>query len=490
MATSAAAFLACRIPSGEAERRAMGATIEQTLEDGTGGAFGAPSERPETHLFVVLECGRPLAGGARHALGDIDRVTIGRGPTRAAGREVRAGRRELVVQVPDSRMSSRHATLTRLAQGFVLEDAGARNGCRVNGQIVDRALITEADSFELGHTIFRVANVATPAGVARDIDTGSGGARRGMATLVPKFAALLERVAIVAKSKVPIVLLGETGTGKEVLAHAIHELSGRPGEFVAVNCGAIPATLVETQFFGHVKGAFSGAVSSEPGYFRAASGGTLFLDEIGDLPPAGQPTLLRALQEREVVAVGATRPTPVDVRIITATHRSLQKMAQSGEFRRDLIARVAGLRVSLPPLRERREDLGVLIAAVLEDVAGPQAGSVVLTRDAGLRLVGHDWPLNVRELHQALALAWALASDGVLTWAHLRTALEEGSDSTEPASSRTSQADRALRGSVVAALEAHAGNVSEAARSLGKARTQIHRWIRRFGLDPRAFRAR
>src|SRR5262249_4252107 len=159
-----------------------------------------------------------------------------------------------------------------------------------------------------------------------------------------------------------ILLLGETGTGKEVLARSLHALSQRPGPFIAVNCGAIPENLVEGQLFGHVRGAFSGALKDEPGLVRAAQGGTLLLDEIGDLPASSQAALLRVLQESEVRPVGSTQTVKVDVRIIAATHRPLESLIKGNAFRHDLYARLAGFRFELAPLRKRKVDLGLLIA--------------------------------------------------------------------------------------------------------------------------------
>src|SRR5262249_27731601 len=167
------------------------------------------------------------------------------------------------------------------------------------------------------------------------------------------------------RTPLSVLLFGETGTGKEVLAGAIHRTSARTGAFVAANCGALPAALVESQLFGHVRGAFTGAVRDGPGFVRAADRGTLFLDEIGDLAPPAQAALLRVLEEYEVVPVGTTRAVHVDVRVIAATHRPLDQMAERGEFRQDLYARLAGFVQRIPPLRERREDLGLLVGGVL-----------------------------------------------------------------------------------------------------------------------------
>lgn len=462
-----------------------------TQDDGAKGPVFPLGSAPEAHLFLVLECSRPLAGGASYALAGIDEVVLGRGPSRCASRETRDGVRRLVVEVPDPFMSARHAVLKRSGDGFVLEDARSRNGSTVNGAIVASATLTDADTFELGRTIFQAGYVNTPQQVHLDVDASCGPSRpKGLMTLLPALADTMNRVSLVAQSGVPMILSGETGTGKEVLARAIHALSGRAGGYVPVNCAALPEALVESQLFGHVKGAFTGAVSAEPGLLRTASGGTLFLDEIGELPLEAQAKLLRALQEHEVVPVGATRPTKLDLRVIAATNKSLRKLVEAGQFRSDLFARLAGLSVRLPPLRERRQDIGIIAASALTDIAGSRAGDLSFEREAGIGLVHHVWPFNARELFRALSLAYVLRQGGMLTWKHLSEALGPSRDGEPSSSARNPDPGKALRRSVVAALDAHNGNVSKAAKALGKSRPQVHRWIRRFDLDVHKFRGR
>src|SRR5262249_17642380 len=225
--------------------------------------------------------------------------------------------------------------------------------------------VGNGDLLQLGHTFFRFREDLPVTGAAildaRDLpDSGS---------LSPAFALVVERAAAVAPTRVPVLLRGETGTGKEVLAQLIHGLSGRAGPFVAVNSGAIPAELVESELFGHRKGAFSGALADHLGLVRTSDAGTLFLDEIGDLPLEAQPALLRVIQEREVTPVGAARPTAVDLRVIAATHRDLETLVAEGRFRQDLLARLDGVALDLPALRDRREDVPLLVARLLAKLA-------------------------------------------------------------------------------------------------------------------------
>ena len=252
----------------------------------------------------------------------------------------------------------------------------------------------------------------------------------------------MPRLVRVAMAKLPVLLLGESGAGKEVLARTVHDISARTGPFVAINCGALAPTLVESQLFGHVKGAFSGALKDEPGLVRASSGGTLFLDEIGELPAAAQATLLRVLQEKEVLPLGATKPVPVDLRVVAAT---LKPIEQSPTFRPDLYARVAAYVHRLVPLRERRADLGLLIADLLPRLSAERAPKLRFAPDLATALVSHSWPLNVRELEHLLSVAIVTSTEDLLRIEHVGDALRSARASA-PAPAATSASARRARG--------------------------------------------
>jgi sigma-54 dependent transcriptional regulator, acetoin dehydrogenase operon transcriptional activator AcoR len=466
-----------------------------TLEDTRRGADpGSIALQPQ--LFLVIESERPLAGSARCSLLGVDEVRFVRA---SGGRSFERGApavspRTLSIGVPDRRMSALHARLTRDRGALVLTDCGSTNGTRVNGDLIASRELADGDLVEIGRTFFRFrAAVPTPEDTAPDVDWADlASTTRGLRTLAPSLAAQFSAIVRVARSSVPIVVSGPTGTGKELVARALHELSGRAGPFVAINCGALPEGLLESQLFGHVRGAFSGAIRNESGYVRDADGGTLFLDEIADLAPASQAALLRVLQEKEVTPVGATRPIPVDLRAVCATHADLDARAAEGRFRLDLLARVAGMRVALPPLSERIDELGGLISEIMGGLErAPRAFEAETIR----ALARYDWPMNVRELAQCLGLAAALADTGAIATAHLPPSVRTGRSSLPPAGSRSSESaraepieDAALRAALVTALEESGGNVSAAARTMGKARMQIQRWIKRFGLDPLAFK--
>jgi transcriptional regulator with GAF, ATPase, and Fis domain len=292
-----------------------------------------------------------------------------------------------------------------------------------------------------------------------------------------------------ARTALPVLVLGETGVGKELVASAIHAQSGRKGAFVPVNCAAIAASVAEAELFGHEAGAFTGAAGKRDGLFVAAEGGTLFLDEIGELPLAVQPKLLRALALGETRPVGATRPRRVDVRIVAATHRDLDAAERDGTFRGDLLARLSGFPVRVPPLRARREDILALAARFLRD----QPGAPQLSVEAAEALVLHAYPHNVRELEHALAAArtrWN--GEGPMSAQHLPESIRNRAsipaDRPPPERAALPSGARPSREDLLATLERFRGNVAQAASHYGRDRHQIYRWIEHFELDVARFR--
>jgi transcriptional regulator with PAS, ATPase and Fis domain len=394
-------------------------------------------------------------------------------------------------------MSSSHAQILRSGATWRLEDSGSRNGTRVNGSQVAHAALRDGDLVEIGHAVllFREA-LHGPPGTTLDLDTSSATmTARGLATLVPALASEVEALVRISTTAVPVLLRGETGTGKELVARAVHASSGRGGAFVPVNCGAIPPTLMESQLFGHAKGAFSGALRDEPGFVRAATGGTLFLDEIGDMPPASQAALLRVLQEGEVVPVGSSRAVPVDLRVVAATHQPLEALVARGTFRNDLLARLDGFTFVLPPLRERREDIGLIVADLLGSLSPAEPCRLDLSAHVGRALLTYPWPLNVRELRHCLARGLTLAQDGVFELGHLPKAVAgvasdaAGLGDLDQAQETAEEKQAArLREQLEALLTEHRGNVAEVARAMGKARMQVQRWMKRLAIDPGRYR--
>ena len=422
-------------------------------------------------LFRVLSCDQPLSSAARWPLDDVDEVLFVRGKQSAVERSDR----RLLIRLPDRAVSAMHARLVRELGGWTLEDTGSTNGTFVNESRVERARLAEGDRLEVGHSffLFRAALPVAAATLRCDLP--------GLATHAPALGARVSELSRIAPSSVPVILLGESGTGKELMARAVHLLSLRKGPFVPVNCGALPTTLVQSELFGYKRGAFSGADEDRPGLVRAADHGTLFLDEIGDLPLASQAALLRVLQEGEVTPLGATRPIAVDLRVVAATHRDLDALVAAGQFRADLLARLGGWTLTLPPLRERLEDLGL----VLGGLAPP---SMTLTWQAARALLRYRWPLNVRELGKCVSAAFVL-SGGAIDVAHLPPVVTQtGVAPPSPPRQPMSADDEARRAELVELLRSASGNVAAVARALGKAPVQVRRWARRYQLDPDQFR--
>jgi two-component system, NtrC family, nitrogen regulation response regulator NtrX len=306
---------------------------------------------------------------------------------------------------------------------------------------------------------------------------------------------VMVQVDRVAASETRVCILGETGTGKEVVARAIHERSSRHQRpFVTVNCAAVPSELIESELFGHEKGAFTGAAMRHNGKFEQAHGGTLFLDEIGDMPAVMQTKLLRVLEEGEIERVGGGRPVVVDVRVLVATHRDLAALVSSGAFREDLFHRVFVFPLALPPLRDRRGDVPALVEHFARRVAEQNGWKPrVFTQDAFEALEAYRWPGNVRELHNVVERL-LLLSDGAVRADDVRTVLpEKGGRAAATAPAEGSLADRvtAFERTVLAAeLERHGYRIAEAARALDLERSHFYKKCQALGLDLKAARAR
>lgn len=310
----------------------------------------------------------------------------------------------------------------------------------------------------------------------------------------PSIIGVMKTVARTAPSQASVLIFGETGTGKELVARTVHRYSERASaRFVAVNCSALAEGLLESELFGHVRGAFTGAQSSRPGLFREADHGTLLLDEIGDISAALQSKLLRVLQEQEIVPVGAETPIRVDVRIIAATHRDLAALVKEGRFREDLYYRLNVVTITLPPLRERRQDIPLLIDNLLRRLSTKHdRGPVAVDPEAQRALLAYDWPGNVRELHNVLERALVLASQDVIGPEHLPPEVRATHEPAPVAPSVTGDGSPATemiplsaieRRHVLAVLAASDGNRERAARVLQISRRTLSRMLQRWGLS-------
>lgn len=311
--------------------------------------------------------------------------------------------------------------------------------------------------------------------------------RQAIVTRCPLMLRLLEQAGMVAQSDVSVLINGQSGTGKEIVAQAIHNASPRHDKpFVAINCGALPEQLLESELFGHARGAFTGAVSNREGLFQAAEGGTLFLDEIGDMPVALQVKLLRVLQERKVRPLGSNRDIEINVRIISATHRDLPKAMARGEFREDLFYRLNVVNLKIPPLSERTEDIPLLANHLLRQSADRHKPFVrAFSSDAMKRLMAAKWPGNVRQLVNVIEQCVALTSSPVIGDALVEQALE-GENTALPTfvEARNQFELNYLR----KLLQITKGNVTHAARMAGRNRTEFYKLLSRHELDANDFK--
>ena len=461
-------------------------------------------------LVIAFEGARPLAPPARKSLLGVRRVTFHRGAKRAIEQRLEGARWVVDVTLDDALVSREHATLEPAGQGFAIMDAGSRNGTFVGAtRCAPRQPVPVPDGVAvvLGRTVaFVRATTARPGELPPGDAPPPSPSHPGLATLnAPLSRALSDLERVLAGARLAVLLRGPTGSGKDVIARAVHDLharSGRPGDFVAVNCGAIPAARVGAGLLGARRGALSGAVEDRPGLARAAQGGTLFLDEIGDLEPPAQAALLRLLDAREVLPVGGTRALPVDVAFVSATHKDLEAMTAAGTFRADLYARLAGFELRIPALADRMEDVGLVAAAVLREIGATGASFATDTTRA---LFVHPWPMNGRELRSTLTRAVALAAGDTIRLEHLPDAVaaalrvdggepRAGAPSPERAGTagaeRWSEDEARLRGQLLLLLAEHRGNVAAVARAMGEHRRQVHRWLARFALSPDEYRSR
>lgn len=397
-------------------------------------------------------------------------------------------------QLVCNRVSRRHARVRRTGAIWLLRDEGSRNGTFVNGRAIREVPLAEQDVVRVGDWLGVVA-----ADIDQHLPLQSF---RPVPWAGARTSRVLEVARRAAESRLAVVLMGETGTGKEVVARALHTWSGRQGRFIAVNCAALPESLAEAELFGAKRGAYTGADRESEGFFRAAHGGTLLLDEVGDLPLTVQAKLLRVLEEGVVTPVGAVHGIEVDVRIIAAAQTSLAEHIRANTFRADLYSRLRGLELVLPPLSERREEIAPILLAQLREQLGGKVPAV--DADVLERCSLYDWPLNVRELVQmARRLAVLHGHESTLTGAHLPQHLQPAAPgaatapASEPVRSETrptrehqarSRREQQLQG-LLEALRVHEGNVSKAAVAMGIARRQAYRLLDlRPDLDLASFR--
>jgi transcriptional regulator with PAS, ATPase and Fis domain len=395
----------------------------------------------------------------------------------------------------DVEVSRRHAQIVRNEGSYRLTDLGSTNGTFVDGVRVGKDGVSLRPGAVIGVGpyvfVFRRLAKAELGAITEDLASPFS----VVATVSPQNAVLASRLKLMARANVDLLLSGETGVGKEVYAEAIHRASGRRGQFMAINCAAIPESLIESELYGYSKGAHSTALESKVGLMELAEGGTLFLDEIGDMPAQAQAKLLRFLQDRRFVPLGSTRLRTVDTRIVAATRRAVTSDRNDRSLRFDLAMRLGPEPLIIPSLRMHIEDLGGLVWHFLG------ARSKPFTWEAFGALFLYDWPGNIRELEKVIELAVVLAENEqqirldhlpdriVATWRQRRGVLvPPGAGASDARVVTTVESAPPTRAELEGLLSRHRGDVAQVARSLGRQRTLVWRWLRKHGCDPDRFR--
>lgn len=436
-----------------------------------------------------------LDGGRREARVRRVRVEVKSGPSRGLQLElddepIRIGSAEgCAVRVNDPAVSGMHCELTRTAQGLMLRDLGSTNGTFVDGRRVGVVYVEAPTGVRMGASELKVTPLGTESAIELAADD-RWGELLGASVPMRAIAAKLERIA---KTDATVLVTGETGTGKELAALGLRDRSARKdGPFVVVDCGAMPANLIESELFGHERGAFTGADRVRAGAFERANGGTIFLDEIGELPLALQPSLLGVLERRQTRRVGGSENISLDVRVVAATNRDLAREVARGAFRADLYYRLAIVEVRLPPLRERVDDIPMLIDHFLSALPGHPPR---LSNEVVRQLMAYSWPGNVRELRNVIERAALLAEDPTPGGTAGAAARVQGARAGDASLATTVDVDRPFkdqknalidafeRAYVSALMRSTQGNIAGAARKAGIDRMYLYKLLDRLGLD-------
>jgi pSer/pThr/pTyr-binding forkhead associated (FHA) protein len=414
----------------------------------------SPDELPGTAILLMVGAAEtPSLPAARRLIFVRDELEIGRSPSEAAAA------RGTALMVSDPLVSSEHARILRVAPGaFEIADLNSKNGTLVDNVRLERpARLRNGALVFFGNQIglFRIVSTLELEAIKAELVSPLG----PVATASPVLAVACDRLRRLAGSDAELLILGETGVGKEVYARAVHVHGGRRGRFTAINCAAIPRELVESELFGYRQGAHSTAHQAKAGLIEEAEGGTLFLDEIGEMTHEAQIKLLRFLQDRELTPLGSTRPRKIDVRIIAATNRISSSGKTPAGLRDDIIARLGASPIHLPPLRHRIEDVGALVGYFLRQTAG-----ATLDQPAFRALALYEWPLNVRELEKIVTTA------------------------AQPGVPRRVAGPSPTPAQIEELLQRYNGNVADVSRELGKHRAAVWRWMKKWGIGVEKFK--
>ena len=401
-----------------------------------------------------------------------------------------------LVLVEDRTASRHHFEIQFTERGYLLVDLGSTNGTFLDGRRIERAYLSPGSQIRAGSSMLTFAPLDEEVTIEPDRDSELC----GMVGQSMKMRQIFGLIKKIAPMDVSVIIQGETGTGKELVARAIHELSGRTkGPMEVLDCGAIPPNLIESELFGHEKGAFTGALAGRPGAFERAHGGTIFLDELGELRLDLQPKLLRVLENREVRRVGGNDVIEVDCRVIAATNRDLVKEIQAGNFREDLYFRLSVITVQLPPLRQRRDDIPLILKQALADpeLVGKHGKKRFSAEALGL-LMSYAWPGNVRELMNVLSHVLTFSEGEEVLASHLpprvRGQAREGplpfNEHLSFKDAKEQLLENFEREYVTSVLTRCEGNLSRAARESGLHRKSIERLVKKYQLDTKQMKSR
>ncbi len=431
---------------------------------------------PERDSSTELEAGdeKPALPGCVVYVASGEPGDAGRHITLRKGSLVVGKAKECRLRLRDKLLSRRHLELMVTAEGIVAHDLDSTNGTRIDNQRIERAVLQPGARLRLGNTLLVLLPLARGDGLPPS-DKERYGELLGRSLPMRRLFAVLERAE---SSEAPALITGETGSGKELVARAIHAHGlRRSAPFVVFDCAGVSPTLASDLLFGHARGAFTGASGERAGVFELADGGTLFIDELGELPLELQARLLRAVETGEVMRLGESEVRKVDVRIVAATHRDLARAVGEGRFREDLYFRLAVLEVDVPPLRERREDIPLLVAELIRR-SNAKADSIPAAVIG--KMLAHDWPGNVRELRNAIDRLLALGSAAAGS-EPLPEPPEDGAVGRFR-ESRRRVLDDFERAYVEALMEEHGDNLSQAARASGLERHHLRNLLRKHGL--------
>jgi DNA-binding NtrC family response regulator len=451
----------------------------------------------EAQLVLVYNAKSPLDASIRVVLRDFHEVVLGRAADerRALMPRGRKADRALRFELFGQKVSRGHARLFLRNEEWFIEDVGSSNGTLLDGRVLaprvpaplaDGALIEMGPNF----LVFRVGPVHVDQEIVSDDELSPP--HPDLVTYSGALGLQFRQLAAIARERMPVLVRGASGTGKELVTRALHMMSGRPGSFIPVNLANYPDSLVGANLFGHARGAFTGA-SENAGLIRSAQGGTIFLDELGDVPLGAQASLLRAVENKEVLPMGKALPVTVDVRFAAATHRRLETMVADGTFRGDLLARLSGFVVKVPRLSERREDIGLLMRAIIRRLPVDRK-SFQFSTHAARAILANDWHDNIRGLSNAIERAATIARGRAIELLDLQLPETVSPAGDVPPQAHVEPARRAKalpkrrdeppeRAELEALLVRHDWNIEATGRAVGKHAQQIYRWMKKRGIE-------